>query len=294
MWAGISAPCPSTICSTRGGEAVAKHIMRAAAENLVPLTLELGGKSPVIIGDGANLKLAAKRILFGKIFNAGQICLAPDYVFVPENQLQDFLRHMQSAAQETMPRTRGYEDYVSVINDRHAERLRHYIQEARTAGAEIIELGPVENDVKNMIPVTLVINPAKTCSISREEIFGPLLMVRTYQNFDDVLDHINAHAKPLALYFFGRDKAQQTRVFQETSSGGVTLNDVIMHYTVDDLPFGGVGASGMGSYHGFDGFKRFSHARAVYKQSPLDIGGMLRPPYDTAFKKITSLLMKFS
>lgn len=277
-----------------GGAAVARHIMKAAAENLVPLTLELGGKSPVIIGEGAKLPLAARRILFGKTFNAGQICLAPDYVFVPEQQLADFLAQMKSAARETMPAERGSADYVSVVNDRHADRIRGYVKEAREQGAEILELGPVSGGNDNIIPVTLVINPPEGCAIAREEIFGPLLVIRTYQDFDEVLSHINTNAKPLALYFFGKNGPQQRRIFEETSSGGVTVNDVIMHYTIDDLPFGGVGASGMGAYHGFDGFRQFSHARAVYHQSPLDIAGMLRPPYGAAFKKMTALLMKFS
>lgn len=277
-----------------GGAAVARHIMRAAADNLVPLTLELGGKSPVIIGKGAKLPLAARRILFGKVFNAGQICLAPDYVFVPENQLQDFLTQMKAGAEETMPASRGSTDYVSVVNDRHGERIRQYISDARDKGAEIITLGPVSGNSGNIIPVTLVINPPEECAIVQEEIFGPLLLIKTYRDFDEVLSHINAGAKPLALYFFGKKGPQLRRVLQETSSGGVTINDVIMHYTIDDLPFGGVGESGMGAYHGFDGFKQFSHARAVYHQSPFDIARMLRPPYGAAFKKMTAILMKFS
>jgi len=280
-----------------GGEVVAKHIMKAAAENLVPLTLELGGKSPVIIGEKAKLSLAARRILFGKTFNAGQICLAPDYVFVPEPKLQEFIEEVSGAAEESFPKAKGHGDYVSVINDRHADRIKNYVVDAKQNGAEVLELGPwpdASDAAKNIVPITLVINPPEACAISKEEIFGPLLVIRTYKNFDKVLNHINGGPKPLSLYYFGKKGPELKRVFNETSSGGVTVNDVIMHYTMDDLPFGGVGASGMGAYHGFDGFKQFSHARAVYQQSPFDIGGMLRPPYGPSFHKITRLLMKLS
>jgi len=280
-----------------GGEAVAKNIMKVAADKLVPLTLELGGKSPVILGEGADLDLAANRILFGKTFNAGQICLAPDYVFVPESQLKNFLQTMKAKATESFPSDKGFTDYVSIINDRHAQRIKSYVTDAVEEGVEVLELGPWPDGTeqsRNIVPVTIIINPSDNALASKEEIFGPLLVVRTYNGIDDVIRHINTNAKPLALYYFGRKGVECQRVLDETSSGGVTVNDVIMHYTMDDLPFGGVGMSGMGAYHGFDGFKQFSHARSVYEQSRFDIGAALRPPYGDAFQKMTKILMRLS
>ncbi|GHA20669.1 aldehyde dehydrogenase [Arenicella chitinivorans] len=284
-----------------GGEAVAKHIMRAAAENLVPLTLELGGKSPVVISDSAKLPLAAKRILFGKLFNAGQICLAPDTVFVPEKRLEEFIKQMKLAAHEIFPQEKKHHDYVAVINANHAGRINGYLANAVNNGADVISLGPtdcnqaeLEQGLNNIVPITLVVNPNEEADINKDEIFGPLLLVKTYSDFDHVIDHINLNPKPLALYYFGRNKNEQQRLLLETSSGGMTINDVIMHYTIDDLPFGGVGASGMGAYHGFDGFKQFSHARSVYRQSPFDVGAMLRPPYEAKFKVMNKLLRLIS
>lgn len=280
-----------------GGAAVAREIMRAAAANLVPLTLELGGKSPVIVSHGADLHVAARRTLFGKVFNAGQICLAPDYLFIERKQLEPFVDALKLACRDMLPADRGHRDYVSVVNARHKARLTAFIDEARSAGASIVELGPVigKTDGKhNLMPITLIIEPDDECAVSKEEIFGPLLVIKTYENLDDVITCINAGPKPLALYYFGNDREEQQRVLRETTSGGVTINDVIMHYTVDDLPFGGVGESGMGAYHGFHGFRQFSHARAVYRQATFDLGRLVRPPYGAGFKKIADLLIRFS
>lgn len=274
-----------------GGETVAKHVMRSAADNLVPVTLELGGKSPVVIGEGVNWGLAARRILFGKAFNAGQICLAPDHVYVPREQVDCFVSEMKKAAAEMFPSDKGAADYVSIINKSNAERVRSYIEEA----SDVHTLGPATESVaeyENMVPITLLVNPGENSKAAQQEVFGPILSVKPYDNFDDVVDSINIAPKPLALYYFGKNKTEQQRLIEETSSGGVTLNDVIMHYTADDLPFGGVGASGMGAYHGFDGFKNFSHARAIYKQSPFDLGATMRPPYGPVFQRMANILMK--
>lgn len=278
-----------------GGEAVAKHIMRAASDHLTPLTLELGGKSPTLIGQGADLRLAARRVAFGKVFNAGQICLAPDYVLVPNADKRHFIEALTTAVREMLPESDGGRDFVSAVNARHAERLRAYVREADASGAELIEFawtGRVEAVGASMVPLTLIVDPAPTLSVMREEIFGPLLPIIGYDDFDEALRIVNGRARPLALYYFGQETTQIERILTQTVSGGVTLNDVIMHYTVDDLPFGGVGASGMGAYHGYDGFRRFSHARAVYRQSGFDIGAMLRPPYGPRFEKIARFLLK--
>lgn len=278
-----------------GGEAVAKSIMRAAADNLVPVTLELGGKSPVIIGKGASLGLAADRILFGKVFNAGQVCVSPDYLFVPEDKLSDVIAALKAAAVKTIPKERGAKDLVSIINDRHAERLRRYVNTARNDKTTVIEFewtGGQSDAQSNLVPLTLIIDPADAAPVMREEIFGPVLPIKTYKTLQDVSRFIGERSAPLALYYFGSNQTEIDHLLEHTRSGGVTINDVIMHYTIDDLPFGGVGSSGMGAYHGFDGFKRFSHARAIYRQSRFDVAGALRPPYGPTFQKFSRFLFK--
>ena len=279
-----------------GGERVAKAIMKAASDNLTPLTLELGGKSPVIVANSADLKRAADRIIFGKMLNAGQICVAPDYVFVPEAKLGGFIEELKSSVERTAPKTGGGRDFVSVVNAAHADRLRSGIEEARSSGAEVISFdwlseatGP---QAGNVVPLTLIVNPGKSLKVMTDEIFGPVLPICTYKHVDEAIEWVNSGPPPLALYYFGKDGSEAEAVLSQTRSGGVTINDVIMHYTMDDLPFGGVGASGMGAYHGFEGFKRFSHARAIYRQSPFDIGAMLRPPYGPAFQRFSRLLLK--
>lgn len=278
-----------------GGEVVAKSVMRAAADNLVPLTLELGGKSPVILGTGANLRLAADRIMFGKLFNAGQVCLSPDYLFVAEQELENVIEALLAAADRMVPAARGAADLVSIINDRHAQRLTEYVREARETGARVLEIEATSGRSeaqKNVVPVTLIINPEDSLTAMREEIFGPILPIKTYRNLDEIVGYLADQPPSLALYYFGNNKADQDKILAGTRSGGVTINDVVMHYTVDDLPFGGVGSSGMGAYHGFDGFKQFSHARAIYRQSRFDVAGLLRPPYGPAFHKFSRFLFK--
>ncbi len=274
-----------------GGEAIAKHIMRDAADHLTPLTLELGGKSPVVVGTGANLALAAKRIIFGKVFNAGQVCLAPDYVFVHESEAERLVQLLHSEVQRTLPGGAADADFVSVINARQGERIRRYIAQAREAGVPIIgEALPEGAD--NRIPITMIVDPPDHLAVSHEEIFGPILVIRRYTALREALAYINARPRPLALYFFGNDPREQAQVLERTASGGVTINDVVMHYTVDDLPFGGIGASGMGAYHGADGFKRFSHARAIYKQAAIDLGRVIRPPYGKLFDHFSRYTMR--
>ena len=271
-----------------GGTAIARHIMRAAAENLTPLTLELGGKSPVVVGAGARLDLAAARIVFGKVFNAGQVCLAPDYVLVREDQCEALITALQREVQRTLPDGAASPDYVAVINARQRERIAAYLAECREAG---VRMWSADAGDEARVPITLIVDPPEHLRVSREEIFGPLLVVRTYRRFDDALAYINDRPRALALYYFGNDAEERRRVLEETSSGGVTLNDVIMHYTFDDLPFGGVGPSGMGAYHGFDGFRQFSNARAVYRQTGVDLGRIIRPPYGRTFDRFSRFLM---
>jgi len=273
-----------------GATSIATHVMRAAAENLVPTTLELGGKSPVILGESADVGLAAKRVMMGKTLNAGQICLAPDYVMVPKNKAREFVKAADGAVSAMFPTLKENPDYTSVINQRHYDRLMGYLDDARAKGAEIIELNPAKENFSQQpfhkIPPTIVLNPTDDMKIMKDEIFGPLLPVKTYESVDEAIGYVNDHARPLGLYYFGSDNAEEEKVLTRTTSGGVSVNDVVMHVSMEDLPFGGVGPSGMGSYHGVDGFKTFSHAKAVFKQAKSDITAMMRPPYGEKIQKM--------
>ncbi|MEM9495103.1 MAG: coniferyl aldehyde dehydrogenase [Pseudomonadota bacterium] len=273
-----------------GATSIARHVMRAAAENLVPLTLELGGKSPAILGRSADMEKAASRLMAGKTLNAGQICLAPDYVLAPEDKVDAFVSAAKDAVGAMYPSgLKENGDYTSVVNARHYERLQGYLEDARAKGADILEINPTnesfDQQPHHKIPPTLVLNPTDDMTVMQDEIFGPILPVKSYQQADDAIDYINARARPLGLYYFGSDKAEEERVLNRTTSGGVTVNDVMFHSGQEDLPFGGVGPSGMGAYHGRDGFMEFSHKKAVYRQTGSEILKMLRPPYTDAFRK---------
>ncbi|SRR5579862_3159749 len=273
-----------------GATSIAYHVQRAAAENLVPTTLELGGKSPVIVGKSADMALTAKRVMTGKTMNAGQICLAPDYMLVPKEKVASFVAEATKAVTTMYPTIKDNPDYTSVINQRHYDRLQGYLDDARAKGAEIVEINPAKEDFRQQpfhkIPPTLVLNPTDDMKIMKDEIFGPLLPVKTYDTVDEAVGYVNGHARPLGLYYFGNDAKEQEHVLTRTTSGGVTVNDVVMHVAMEDLPFGGVGPSGMGSYHGIDGFKTFSHAKAVFNQAKSDITAMMRPPYGAKFQKM--------
>ena len=268
-----------------GATSVGKHIMRAAADNLVPVTLELGGKSPTFIGRSADKTKAGSRIAMGKMMNAGQICLAPDYLLVAKDQEGDVIESLKNGVAEMYPTLLANDDYTSVVNGRNFERLQGYLKDAQDKGAELIEVNPAGEDFKstngNKMPLTIVRNVTDDMKVMQEEIFGPILPVMTYDSIDQAIDYVNAHDRPLGLYYFGSDKAEEQKVLSRTISGGVTVNDVVFHNAMEDLPFGGVGPSGMGNYHGLDGFKTFSHARAVYRQVGLDVGKLsgFKPPY---------------
>jgi len=269
-----------------GATSIARHVMAAAAKNLVPVTLELGGKSPVLVGRSADIKSAVSRIMMGKTMNAGQICLAPDYLMVPEEKLDEVISEVQSAVAEMYPKLLDNPEYTSMINDRHFQRLQDNLTDARAKGAEVIEVNPAGEDFASQqgtrkIAPTLIKNPTEDMRVLEEEIFGPLLPIKTYKDFDETIAYVNSKPRPLGLYYFGEDASEERKVLDRTTSGGVTVNDVIMHIMQEDLPFGGVGPAGMGSYHGHDGFKTFSHAKSIYKQPKFDIAGLagMRPPY---------------
>ena len=279
-----------------GATSIAYHVQRAAAENLVPTTLELGGKSPVIVSKTADMDLAAKRVMNGKTMNAGQICLAPDYMLVPKEKIGAFVSAATSAVSTMFPTLKDNPDYTSVINQRHYDRLMDYIDDAKAKGAEIVEINPAKEDFRQQpfhkIPPTLVLNPTDDMKIMKDEIFGPLLPVKSYDSVDEAISYVNDHPRPLGLYYFGSDSAEQEKVLTRTTSGGATVNDVIMHVAMEDLPFGGVGPSGMGAYHGIDGFRTFSHAKAVFAQAKSDITAMMRPPFGPKMQKMLASQIK--
>lgn len=280
-----------------GATSIAYHVMRAAADNLVPLTLELGGKSPVILGESADLEKAAKRIMAGKTLNAGQICLAPDYAFVPKAKTQDFIKAASASVESMFPAgIKDNDDYTSVINQRHFERLNGYIDDARSKGAEVINLNPKQEDLiqqpHHKIAPTIIVDPTDDMKVMQDEIFGPILPIKTYGSTQEAVDYINAHPRPLGLYYFGQDADEREHVLNNTTSGGVTVNDVIFHVAQEDLPFGGVGPSGMGSYHGVDGFREFSHRKSVYTQVGPDLMAIARPPYGEKYRKLVAGRLK--
>lgn len=280
-----------------GATSIGRHILRAAADNLTPVTLELGGKSPVVISRSYKLEEAAWRIMTGKALNVGQVCLSPDYIFIPEEMKDEFVRHIESVIKTMFPTMLNNPDYSSIINARHFQRIKGYVEDAKNKGADVRIVNPGNENFDNQKgtnkwPFTLVINASEETKVMQEEIFGPIIAIKTYRTLDDTVRYINAHPRPLALYYFGEDKTEQRLLLDRTTSGGVTVNDVMGHVACDDLPFGGIGASGMGAYHGIEGFKTFSHAKSVYKATKLNLiklGGML-PPYgpkaDAQLKKM--------
>jgi coniferyl-aldehyde dehydrogenase len=265
-----------------GSTRLGKIVMKAAAENLVPVTLELGGKSPVIVGEGYSLQQAAQKIMLGKCFNAGQTCVAPDYALLPKGRVDAFVEECRAAVAQMFPRLGQNSDYTSIINDAHYERLQTYLKSARDQGAKLVEINPAKEELdpssRKMAPV-IVLHPKEDMTVMQEEIFGPILPVLTYEKLDEAISYVNDHPRPLALYYFDNNQRRVDRVLRDTVSGGVTINDVMLHFAQSDLPFGGVGASGIGSYHGREGFETFTKKKPVFYQSRISATGMMRPPY---------------
>ena len=271
-----------------GGTATGREVMRAAAENLVPVTLELGGKSPVLVGKSADIADAAERIAVGKAQNSGQLCCAPDTVWVHESQAEALVAAMQAVYARLYPTIAGNPDVTPVVNQRHFARVESYVADAAVRGARVVAAGgepDADGTAQRRMPLRIVIKPPAESVIAQNEIFGPALVLETYHEIGEAIDAINAGERPLALYYFGNDEAEQNVVLDHTLSGGVAINDVLMHAALEDAPFGGVGASGMGHYHGREGFLEFSHTRSVYKagaHDPRGEWGML-PPYSEQF-----------
>jgi len=282
-----------------GATGIARHIMSAAARNLVPVTLELGGKSPVILSRDADLEQAVERIMIGKTLNAGQICLAPDYLMVPEEKLSETVATIKRVTARMYPTLLTNPEYTSVVNERHYQRLNAYLADAQERGATPEPINPANEDFAGQegthkIPPTLIVNPPEDSQVLEEEIFGPLLPIRTYRDFAETIAYVNAKPRPLAAYYFGNNREEEEAVLTQTTSGGACINDVIMHVSQEELPFGGIGPSGMGAYHGEAGFRTFSHAKSVYRQSRFNVAKLagLLPPYGAATEKSIRMQVK--
>ncbi|WOH38195.1 coniferyl aldehyde dehydrogenase [Thalassotalea fonticola] len=266
-----------------------RHVMRAAAQNLTPVTLELGGKSPVIIDKDADLQVVAARLMTGKLFNAGQVCVCPDYAFVPEEMLSPLLVELEKATKVLYPTIENNPEYTSIVNQNHFNRIQLLLEDAAAQGVEVITFNPAnetyDEAVNRKLLPRVLLNPSNKTAVMQEEIFGPLLPLKTYRQIDEVIEYINSQDHPLALYYFGENDTHKARLRDDLLSGGITINDVIVQVICNDLPFGGVGASGMGRYHGIDGFREFSHLKAVYSQTPCEeVAGFMRPPYNDAMR----------
>ncbi|MCP3750028.1 coniferyl aldehyde dehydrogenase [Pseudomonas sp. SBB6] len=269
-----------------GATSVGRQVMLAAAQNLTPVTLELGGKSPAIVSASVPLADAAERIAFGKTLNAGQTCVAPDYVLVPRDRLDDFVHAYRNVVRRFYPTLADNPDYSAIINPRHLARLQSYLEDARSKGAEIIDLYPEEPRQGRRLPPHLLLKVSDEMRVMQDEIFGPLLPLVPYDSLDQALAYINQRPRPLALYYFGYERREQQRVLEQTHSGGVCLNDTLLHVAQDDLPFGGIGPSGMGHYHGHEGFLTFSKAKAVLAKQRFNAARLIYPPYGKTLLKL--------
>jgi len=262
-----------------GSTAIGRRVMALAAENLTPVTLELGGKSPALVGPDYDIRAAARDIAFGKLANSGQTCIAPDYALVPEALVRDLGKAVVAEAERLYPSIATNPNYASIVSDRHYDRLRGAIEEARANGAEVLSHSDQTAGVERKIEPTVVLHPPPECVLMREEIFGPVLPVIGYKTLNDAIAFINARERPLALYCMTQKREYREAVLQRTISGGVTINGTFLHNAQEDLPFGGVGKSGIGAYHGIVGFRRFSHARAIHQVRVLNVLHFLSPPY---------------
>ncbi|WP_018691942.1 coniferyl aldehyde dehydrogenase [Algicola sagamiensis] len=275
-----------------GATSVGRHVMRAASENLTPVTLELGGKSPTIIAPDANLKEAVPRILFGKCANAGQTCVAPDYILCPANKIDHLVKEIQANFQRFYPTVEDNPDYTSIINDRQRKRLFDCLDEASQTDAIIISC--LEDDYsayreKQKLPLQLIVNAGESLKLMKDEIFGPILPIVPYESTKQALQYVATRPKPLALYLFSNDNSTIQRWMENSHSGGVTINDTMMHVGQEDLPFGGIGASGMGHYHGHEGFLTFSKAKPIHQKGKINSGQFVYPPYR---RSLLSLVLK--
>ena len=279
-----------------GSTRVGSKVMQSASKNLVPVTLELGGKSPVIIGRSAKLDLAGTRMTFAKLLNGGQLCLSPDYALVPNELEEQLVSRVKHEVESMYPNMTENSDYAGVFNERHFARLQNYIDDAVAKGAKLTIVGANETRVSKdnfRMPLHILQNVNENMQVMHEEIFGPILPIMTYADITEVPDQIEPRRNPLAMYYFGKDKGEQEYLLSHVQSGGVCINDITLHYVQEDLPFGGFGASGMGAYHGPEGFRNMSHARAIYSQTMIDVLPIIgaRPPFGEKFRKRISKVL---
>jgi coniferyl-aldehyde dehydrogenase len=278
-----------------GSARIGKLVMKAAAENLTPVTLELGGKSPALVHPDYPLERAAERILTGKLYNAGQTCVAPDYLLIGQNRLDEFLRIAPLIIWKMYPKLVENPDYTRIIDAAHYRVLAQLLADAKQKGATVVQINPANetcNEENQVFPPTLVHNVRDEMAVMSDEIFGPILPIVTYGTLDGAIDYINAHPHPLALYYFDSNSARVKDVLARTTAGGVTVNDCIFHVGQTGLPFGGIGASGMGHYHGYHGFETFSKKKGVFIEGPWTPLSLLRPPYGAIARRILSFLAK--
>ena len=273
-----------------GSTSVGRMVMRAASEHLVPVTLELGGKSPTVIGRDFPLEQAMGSLLLGKLYNAGQTCVAPDYLFVHESRQDELVDRIRAQVAKMYPRLAANSDYTAIINERHRERLRSYLEDAREKGATLLELNPGDEaperfDEARKLPPTLLLDVDESMAIMQNEIFGPLLPIKTYRELDEAIQYINARPRPLAAYIYSHDRKQLAHFRDRVVSGGMAINSTVLQVAQDNLPFGGVGESGIGRYHAREGFETFSHQRSIYRQLRPNLVHMIAPPYEGALKQ---------
>jgi len=276
-----------------GSTAVGRKVALAAADHLTPVTLELGGKSPALFDVDADLHATAPRLCIGKLLNAGQTCIAPDYALVPEARVDEFIAAIATALPKLYAAFEHNPDYTAIVNERHYERLARLVDDARKQGARIVDLGTGERAGRRMAPV-LVVGVGDNMAIMREEIFGPLLPIETYTDLDDAIAKLQAREHPLAFYWFGDDAKRRDRVLRETLAGGVTVNDTLWHFAHQGLPFGGVGASGSGAYHGERSFLTFTQEKPVFVQPRVAATRLLYPPYGRVFERVLALLRRLN
>lgn len=274
-----------------GSTTVGRYVMKAAANNLVPVTLELGGKSPAVIAADCDIKIAAERFIHGKVVNSGQTCVAPDYLFCPAEQIDNFISETKALFNRLYPTVNDNPDYTSIVNESQYQRVQSLLADAEAKGARIIALTDEYCDPNNRkVPLTLVTGVTDEMAIMQQEIFAPLLPIMSYQSHDEVISYVQNNPRPLALYLYSFDKALQQRYINTSHAGGMCINDAAFHVACDDLPFGGIGDSGLGNYHGHEGFKTFSHAKSVLTRGKLSLSWILFPPYG---KTIQNWLYKY-
>ena len=280
-----------------GSTSVGRHVMHAAADNLTPVTLELGGKSPAIVAPGYSVEHAARRILLGKCLNAGQTCIAPDYVLVPAGTEHAFISAARAAVAKMYPQILTTPDYSSIVSARHYERITGYLEEAKAQGAKVENLAAhaeSPDPASRRIPPIVLTHVKDGMRVMQDEIFGPLLPLVPYRGIDEAIAYVNARPRPLALYLFDDDGDRIDSLLARTMAGGVTINDTLLHIAQESLPFGGVGPSGMGQYHGYEGFLAFSKMKPVFRQSRLNGVSLFNPPYGPRTARMIAMLKRWA